>query len=85
MLEKEYVLPVDNEKFRNSPVFRKDKPIGKVFGSGLSWAEALDACADVYNGVSSEQSLQFVRVGHSNHGLVCFLVVANFAWRLYLV
>ncbi|KAL8735637.1 MAG: hypothetical protein Q9166_000806 [cf. Caloplaca sp. 2 TL-2023] len=28
----------------------KDKPIGKVFGANLLWADALDAAADVYNG-----------------------------------
>ncbi|KAL8909170.1 MAG: hypothetical protein Q9207_000344 [Kuettlingeria erythrocarpa] len=28
----------------------KDKPIAKVFGTGLLWTEALDAAADVYNG-----------------------------------
>ncbi|KAI4279393.1 MAG: hypothetical protein LQ337_000316 [Flavoplaca oasis] len=28
----------------------KDKPIGNVFGAQFSWAEALDAAADVYNG-----------------------------------
>ena len=30
---------------------RKDKDIGNVFGRGFSWDEALDALADVYNGV----------------------------------
>ncbi|KAI9827631.1 MAG: hypothetical protein M1819_006920 [Sarea resinae] len=28
----------------------KEKPIGRVFGEGFSWAEAIDAVADVYNG-----------------------------------
>ncbi|KAI4123366.1 MAG: hypothetical protein LQ338_005298 [Usnochroma carphineum] len=28
----------------------KDKPIAKIYGSGLLWTEALDAAADVYNG-----------------------------------
>lgn len=33
------------------PLCRKDKPIGQVFGSGFSLDEAIDAAADVYNGV----------------------------------
>ena len=33
--------------------FRKDKPVGLIFGSGFSWSEAIDAAADVYNGVSN--------------------------------
>ena len=32
---------------------RKDKHAGQVFGSGFSWSEAVDAVADIYNGVSS--------------------------------
>lgn len=31
---------------------RKDKPINQVFGHAFSWSEAIDAVADVYNGVS---------------------------------
>ena len=30
---------------------RKDKPIDNVFWGQFLWAEALDAAADVYNGV----------------------------------
>ena len=33
--------------------FRKDKPVGLIFGTGFSWSEATDAAADVYNGVST--------------------------------
>ena len=33
--------------------FRKDKPVNTIFGSGFSWSEAIDATADVYNGVST--------------------------------
>jgi len=54
VLEKECVLPHNDNTTVDLYISRKDNPIGKVFGSGLSWAEALDACADVYNGVSSE-------------------------------
>ena len=32
---------------------RKDKPAGQMFSSGVSWSEAADAAADVYNGVGS--------------------------------
>ncbi|EEH08961.1 calcofluor white hypersensitive protein [Histoplasma capsulatum G186AR] len=28
----------------------KDKPVGRTFGEGFFWAEAIDAAADVYNG-----------------------------------
>ncbi|KAK2763784.1 hypothetical protein FQN54_009401 [Arachnomyces sp. PD_36] len=28
----------------------KDKPLGKTFGAGFLWSEAIDAAADVYNG-----------------------------------
>jgi hypothetical protein len=31
--------------------FRKDKPVGTTFGDGFVWSEAIDAAADVYNGV----------------------------------
>ena len=30
---------------------RKDKPVGQMFISEVSWSEAIDAAADVYNGV----------------------------------
>ena len=33
--------------------YRKDKPAGQMFSSGVSWSEAIDAAADVYNGVRS--------------------------------
>ncbi|KAG5297368.1 calcofluor white hypersensitive protein [Histoplasma ohiense] len=29
---------------------QKDKPVGRTFGEGFFWAEAIDAAADVYNG-----------------------------------
>ena len=32
---------------------RKDKPAGQIFSSEVSWSEAADAAADVYNGVGS--------------------------------
>ena len=52
VLEKEYVYhkPLLNVLLI---FFRKDKPTGQIFGSGFSWSEALDAVADIYNGVSS--------------------------------
>jgi hypothetical protein len=31
---------------------RKDKDVGRVFARGFSWPAAIDAAADVYNGVS---------------------------------
>ena len=63
--------------------FRKDKPIGRLLGSSLSWAEALDACADVYNGVSFAAGLSSVQV--LMLVIVCLLVFTNFARRQYLV
>ncbi len=36
---------------------RKDKPAGQVFGQPFSWNDALDAVADVYNGVSEKTTL----------------------------
>lgn len=40
-----------NEQIANFVLEKeKDKPIGRIFGAGLSWAEAIDAMADVYNG-----------------------------------
>ena len=49
MLE-EYVQP---NPFRTciSTSIRKDKPAGQLFGSGFFWSEAVDAAADIYNGV----------------------------------
>ena len=32
---------------------RKDKQVNQVFGQAFSWSEAIDAVADIYNGVSS--------------------------------
>ena len=36
-----------------SSSIRKDKPVGQILGSGFSWSEAVDAAAEIYNGVSS--------------------------------
>lgn len=30
---------------------RKNRQVGEVFGAGFSWPAAIDAAADVYNGV----------------------------------
>jgi hypothetical protein len=32
-------------------LFRKDKPLGGAFDGDFSWNGAIDAAADVYNGV----------------------------------
>lgn len=53
VLEKGYVHIESVREIKISSACRKDKPIGNVFGSGLLWTEALDAAADVYNGVSA--------------------------------
>lgn len=51
VLEKEYVY---HNPFRMCISFsiRKGKPAGQIFGSGFFWSEAVDAAADIYNGVS---------------------------------
>jgi len=36
--------------------FRKGKDVEHVFGRGFYWGEALDALADVYNGVRDFRS-----------------------------
>ena len=36
-----------------SSSIRKDKAAGQIFGPGFSWSEAVDAAADIYNGVRS--------------------------------
>ena len=33
---------------------RKDKPVGHIFGAGFTWPEAVDAAANIYNGVGTE-------------------------------
>lgn len=33
---------------------RKEKQVGQIFGQVFSWGDAIDAAADVYNGVSLE-------------------------------
>lgn len=32
---------------------RKEKPVGQVFGHAFAWPDAIDAAADIYNGVRS--------------------------------
>ena len=39
-------------RMRISSSVRKEKPAGQIFGSVFSWSEAIDAAADIYNGVS---------------------------------
>jgi hypothetical protein len=51
---------------------RKDKPIGQALNQSFSLGEALDAVADVYNGVSYTNKT--VRIAETDHRVVCFLV-----------
>jgi hypothetical protein len=54
-LEKEYVnidTLMNQARIAYSHLIRKDKPIGRTFGGPFVWDDALDAAADVYNGVS---------------------------------
>jgi hypothetical protein len=46
------ILIASAQLFAANHVYRKDKPINQVFGQVFSWGEALDAAADIYNGVS---------------------------------
>jgi hypothetical protein len=39
------------EKQANPSHSRKDKPAAQILAQSFSWGEALDAVADVYNGV----------------------------------
>ena len=36
---------------------RKNGPVGHIFGATFFWPEAIDAAADIYNGVSSYDEL----------------------------
>lgn len=53
---------------------RKDKPIGQTFDASFSWGGALDAIADVYNGV--RQGLKHF-LDNADPYVVCFLVNVN--------
>jgi len=44
-----------------SLLIRKDNLIGEKFSSGFSWGEAVDAAADIYNGVSQTVGYMSVR------------------------
>jgi hypothetical protein len=52
VLEKEYVISIDRAENTMLTLIRKDKQVNQVFGQAFSWSEAIDAVADVYNGVS---------------------------------
>lgn len=44
----------------------KDKPVGQVFDAGFSWAEMLNAAADVYLGVTLPRlAMRYAR--HANN------------------
>lgn len=47
----EFFRSAVSDRYANNNCSRKDKPIGQVFSQGFSFSEALDALADVYNGV----------------------------------
>jgi hypothetical protein len=52
VLEKEYVtLYIPRDCAPLIHFHRKDKPIPQTFGGAFSWDDAIDAAADVYNGV----------------------------------
>lgn len=50
ILEKEYVILAPHFVLANA-FSRKKKQVGQVFSQTFSWPEAIDAAADVYNGV----------------------------------
>ncbi|KKA23469.1 Integral plasma membrane protein [Rasamsonia emersonii CBS 393.64] len=50
----------------------KDKPVGTTFGDGFVWSEAIDAAADVYNGVMLEMKFVFWSIFTSLPLLVWF-------------
>ena len=51
VLDKEYDFLMLHSRISLLMGHRKEKDVGNVFGRGFSWDEALDAVADVYNGV----------------------------------
>lgn len=53
VLEKEYVLSYVLWRAFQLISSRRDRPVGQTFGAGFLWPEAVDAAADVYNGVRS--------------------------------
>ena len=59
-----------------SPSIRKERPAGRIFGSGFSWSEAVDAAADIFNGVKALlQGIPVVAMLTSY--VVCLLVHAD--------
>lgn len=56
VLEKEYVPLLITLKCELLTFIRKNTEAAQVFGGGFSWPAALDAVADVYNGVSIKPS-----------------------------
>ena len=51
VIEKEYVHSHGSNVCTDIPC-RKDKPIGQFLNQPFTWSDAIDAAADVYNGVS---------------------------------
>lgn len=47
-------------KNENNNFVRKDKPVGTTFGDSFVWSEAIDAAADVYNGVMLEMKVDLI-------------------------
>lgn len=56
VLEKEYVPFFITAKDEWLTLSRKNTEAAQVFGGGFAWPAALDAVADVYNGVSIKPS-----------------------------
>lgn len=60
---------------------RKDKPLGNTFGAGFLWSEAIDAAADVYNGVGRiYESPSLIWCIDANEFPVRLLVNPNISW-----
>lgn len=63
---------------------RKDTLVGKNLASNFTWAEAGDAVADIYSGVSFEVQRSF-NWSLLTLSVVCVLVNANITWTYCLV
>jgi hypothetical protein len=70
VLEKQYVTGVLAKRATQLMKIRKENQVGQVFAHKFTWSEAIDAAADVYNGVSEQ--LQYMLSAHTV--TVCFLV-----------
>ncbi|MCJ1366922.1 hypothetical protein MMC16_006053 [Acarospora aff. strigata] len=56
---------------------QKDEPIGRTFGQGFVWSEAIDAMADVYNGLI-EKDFPLWHMGLSGYEVIVMASISPF-------